>query len=296
MFQIITTSSYTIFSIDNNFSQQKLSELNESNKPVNLSYIYYGFHSLNSKIGEDYHVLDVANFSIKASVWMLTKNCFPNNRIINIKSFEFIRSSQNFLLFINFTLIFINYVLIFIFVSKRRNKKIKRKNYFQSILNKSRLDSSIKNLRYDDSENITYKETELATTQTNSSKQSKNKSTQTESVPQKSKHLGQPEMKNETSHLVCEGTNDFEKSTIIQIKYSVNFFANLKTAFMLFVVTIIMAIVYTPALLTSLGFISYNPIHWNIIYINNAANPIVYSFMNIKFRKKLQRQIKSILK
>lgn len=71
-------------------------------------------------------------------------------------------------------------------------------------------------------------------------------------------------------------------------RYSTVLLANLKTAFMLFVVTLIMAIVYTPPLLTSLHIIDYNPIHWNIIYINNAANPIVYSFLNYNFRKNLK--------
>ena len=69
--------------------------------------------------------------------------------------------------------------------------------------------------------------------------------------------------------------------------------SNMKTAFMLFVVTLIMAIVYTPALLTSLGYINYNPIHWNIIYLNNAANPLVYSFLNPNFRKSLKKRFKT---
>ena len=151
------------------------------------------------------------------------------------------------------------------------------------------------------SENITFRETELAMTEMkNSSPTTKNnKSTQTNSIRLKNQMLRLSLEKENSNRLVSdvsERTNDFENSSIIKVKYSENLFANLKTAFMLFVVTIIMAIVYTPALLTSLGFIDYNPIHWNIIYINNAANPIVYSFMNIKFRNKLQRQIKLIFK
>lgn len=91
----------------------------------------------------------------------------------------------------------------------------------------------------------------------------------------------------------CYALNNLENSNITQIKNNENLFANLKNAFMLFVVTIIMAIVYTPAILTSLGIIRYNPIHWNLIYINNAANPIVYSFMNKKFRMSLRKKLKS---
>lgn len=83
-----------------------------------------------------------------------------------------------------------------------------------------------------------------------------------------------------------------QSSVYAQARYTNALLANLKTAFMLFVVTLIMAIVYTPSLLTSLHIIDYNPIHWNIIYINNAANPIVYSFLNYNFRKNLKTTLK----
>lgn len=303
---------------DDNVSIYQLSSLSSYNSSIKIAEVYERVDSLDiNQYQKDYNSKELENFTIKASVWISTTNCFPNNRIISIKSFEFIRSSQNFLLFINFTLIFINYVLIFIFVSRRRNKKMKRKNYFQSILNESRLDKSIRQKSRqneslgnhhdfglklkESSENITFRETELAMTEMkNSSPTTKNnKSTQTNSIRLKNQMLRLSLEKENSNRLVSdvsERTNDFENSSIIKVKYSENLFANLKTAFMLFVVTIIMAIVYTPALLTSLGFIDYNPIHWNIIYINNAANPIVYSFMNIKFRNKLQHQIKLIFK
>jgi hypothetical protein len=64
--------------------------------------------------------------------------------------------------------------------------------------------------------------------------------------------------------------------------------ANIKTAFMLFIVTLIMAIVFTPALLISFGAIEYNPIYWNLFFISNAGNPIVYSFLNENFRNSLK--------
>lgn len=83
-----------------------------------------------------------------------------------------------------------------------------------------------------------------------------------------------------------------QSSVYAQVRYTNAILANLKTAFMLFVVTLIMAIVYTPSLLTSLHIIDYNPIHWNIIYINNAVNPIVYSFLNYNFRKNLKTTLK----
>ncbi len=79
-----------------------------------------------------------------------------------------------------------------------------------------------------------------------------------------------------------------EIKSIPGLNYASIILANMKTAFMLFVVTVIMAVVYTPALLTSLGYLPYNPIYWNIIYINNAINPLVYSFLNPNFRQSLR--------
>ena len=72
--------------------------------------------------------------------------------------------------------------------------------------------------------------------------------------------------------------------------------ANIKTAFMLFIVTVIMAIAFTPALLISFGVIKYDPIHWNLYFISNAANPIVYSFLNANFRNSLKTVLYSALR
>lgn len=98
-----------------------------------------------------------------------------------------------------------------------------------------------------------------------------------------------------SQHMIAETNHDQSPqidSVYSQVRYSTALLANLKTAFMLFVVTLIMAIVYTPSILTSVHIIEYNPIHWNIIYINNAVNPIVYSFLNPNFRKNLKDTFK----
>lgn len=79
---------------------------------------------------------DFGNESVK--VWMTTNRCFPNGHIISIRSFAMIRSFQNFLLFLNFTIIFFNYTLISLMVSRRRNLKMQRLNHFRNVLNESR--------------------------------------------------------------------------------------------------------------------------------------------------------------
>jgi hypothetical protein len=87
------------------------------------------------------------------------------------------------------------------------------------------------------------------------------------------------------SELITNETSKIETPAIEKSILSKTVIASLKTAFMLFVATFIMILVYTPAILTSFEIISYNAYYWNILYINNASNPLVYSFLNSKFRK-----------
>lgn len=282
-------------------------------------------------------------------VWMATNHCFPNDKIISIDFFPYIRLFQNFIVVGCFAVIFILYAFICIFVSRRRQLKVNRANYYKDILfrskqnangfkselpmsnsnsliglsdltkksaeqngkNKSKLivfDKTNKQPLLHSNE-VTTEHDEFKTVHKTISNDSilndtlalpnqnenenNDKSTQTVSSSiakmkynqslKKTKPI-QPKIKiNDHGHeTVFDNTN-------YNVSYSNTLLANLKTAFMLFVVTIVMAIVYTPALLTSLGYLSYNPLHWNIIYINNAANPLVYSFLNSNFRKSLKK-------
>ena len=63
---------------------------------------------------------------------------------------------------------------------------------------------------------------------------------------------------------------------------------NLKTALMLFVVTLVFVVTYMPAfIMVLLG--EPNRIVHNFYFANNVANPIIYSFMNQNFRDDLNR-------
>lgn len=92
---------------------------------------------------------------------------------------------------------------------------------------------------------------------------------------------------------VNESENHTEvlKSLSLKSSYSKAIIANLKTSLMLFIVTIIMILVYSPSLLISFQIIEYNVFLWNLVYINNASNPIVYSFFNPRFRNALKSYI-----
>jgi len=67
--------------------------------------------------------------------------------------------------------------------------------------------------------------------------------------------------------------------------------ANLKTAAMLFVVTVVFVVTFLPAFLMTVQFIPYNMIIFYMYFANNVANPIIYSFMNHNFRGQLKRMI-----
>lgn len=79
---------------------------------------------------------------------------------------------------------------------------------------------------------------------------------------------------------------DKRKSTV---KRDRNAIANLKTALMLFVVTVVFIVTYFPACLMALDAIDYSAIIFYLYFANNAANPIIYSFMNKNFRDDLKR-------
>lgn len=67
--------------------------------------------------------------------------------------------------------------------------------------------------------------------------------------------------------------------------------ANIKTAAMLFVVTVVFVVTFLPAFLMTVQLIPYSMIVFYMYFANNVANPIIYSFMNHNFRGQLKRMI-----
>ena len=271
------------------------------------------------------------------SFWMITNNCFPNNKLLSISYFAYIRTAQHLLLVVNFLIIFIMYLLILVFVSKRRNNKMKEINYFRTIIlnskrsvNRKRVPKSpgclakclgsdfakenksdMNFFSKDDDMELNYHQNMLASQP--GTHDEKHADLGGESISETNNYLDikqhsqlrsnfktiTEEITEEVSQfheIVVKGPHKKSIASIRLLKQKDNLIANLKTAFMLFVVTLIMLIVYTPAVLTSIGFIAYNPIHWNIIYINNASNPLIYSFLNVKFRKILKIKLRKFFR
>ena len=65
--------------------------------------------------------------------------------------------------------------------------------------------------------------------------------------------------------------------------------ANLRTAFMLFVVTVAFVVSYSPAFLMALQILTYNMIVFYMYFANNVVNPVIYAFMNKNFRDDLKK-------
>lgn len=68
-----------------------------------------------------------------------------------------------------------------------------------------------------------------------------------------------------------------------------NRIANLKTAAMLFVVTVVFIVTFLPAFLMALRLIPNNNIIFYMYFANNVANPVIYAFMNKNFRDDLHK-------
>ena len=63
--------------------------------------------------------------------------------------------------------------------------------------------------------------------------------------------------------------------------------ANLKTAAILFVVAVVFFVAFTPGVLMALGILPNNVVVFYLYFANNAANPVIYGFMNPIFRRDL---------
>lgn len=68
-----------------------------------------------------------------------------------------------------------------------------------------------------------------------------------------------------------------------------NRLANLKTAAMLFVVTVTFVVTFLPAFLMAMSIVPHNMVVFYLYFANNVANPVIYSFMNKNFRQDLKK-------
>ncbi|XP_074646160.1 uncharacterized protein LOC141902370 isoform X2 [Tubulanus polymorphus] len=67
---------------------------------------------------------------------------------------------------------------------------------------------------------------------------------------------------------------------------------HIKTAKMLFLVTLVFVLSWVPPNLINLKLVPYSSLVFSLFYVNNVANPIIYSFLNKRFRDDIKRLFK----
>uniref|UniRef100_A0A2C9LL03 G-protein coupled receptors family 1 profile domain-containing protein n=1 Tax=Biomphalaria glabrata TaxID=6526 RepID=A0A2C9LL03_BIOGL len=90
-------------------------------------------------------------------------------------------------------------------------------------------------------------------------------------------------------HVTTDGqTNSIKRKRPSTVRDR-NLMANIKTAFMLFIVTLVFIVAFLPALLMANELIPLNLIVFYSYFIYNVANPFIYAFMNQTFREDLTK-------
>lgn len=75
------------------------------------------------------------------------------------------------------------------------------------------------------------------------------------------------------------------------------FYANIRTAIMLFIVTVVFLLAFLPSWLMAHGILGYNMVVFYMYFIYNVMNPVIYAFMNNSFRddvRSLYRRVFSV--
>ena len=67
-----------------------------------------------------------------------------------------------------------------------------------------------------------------------------------------------------------------------------NRLANIRTAAMLFVVNVVFILAFLPSWLMAHRLIDFNMVVFYMYFVYNVANPVIYAFMNVAFRKELK--------
>ncbi|XP_067658785.1 cholecystokinin receptor type A-like [Haliotis asinina] len=82
-----------------------------------------------------------------------------------------------------------------------------------------------------------------------------------------------------------------DKDGCIKEKY---WLANIRTALMLFVVTLAFILAFLPSWLMAHRVVTFNPIVFYLYFAYNVSNPIIYAFMNPAFRRELKDLISCV--
>lgn len=179
--------------------------------------------------------------------------CLPNEYYISAKGKNAFQKFYASLFLVSFILVVILYSLVFRSLVIRRARKAKKTFVTESVQHT----------------NVNLLTTNACTVAT--------KSTMTENFELASCNV-QPESNRENKRM--------KRSKSLKNKHR---FANVKTAGILFIVTIVFILAFLPAWLMAMRAIKGNIIVFYMHFSYNFANPIIYAFFNQNFRKDIRR-------
>lgn len=211
--------------------------------------------------GQQQQALMVANYGI----------CAPNDLLLSEDFCWYFQKVYNGLYLVCFVTVVVLYTLIYRSVLERRNRRLKQKRKLQSIV------ASLGKHR--NGESTVMQEMVMMTFETK------------EPIHHHHHH------QQSTRDTICRdqqaptNNSSMGSKTGRRKSWSLdsNWMANLKTAAMLFVVTVVFIMTYLPAFMMTLYVLPYNVIIFYMYFANNVANPFIYSFMNTNFRDDLRQ-------
>lgn len=217
--------------------------------------------------------------------YIYTGHCQPNQILFSDnfrRTYQTIYSSSFLLCFF---VVFVLYILIYRSVLVRRSRRFQARSKTKMTLtqevslteNQSMLnDSPDKSIALADINNGAVDRTRP------SSSSSKPQPTQSQHLLERQtrQHVEAEELQHEASQRGAQLNNG-----CLRDKY---FLANIRTAIMLFVVSVAFVIAYLPSWLMAFKVIRFNVIVFYVYFSNHIVNPIIYAFMNPAFRRSLK--------
>ncbi|WAR15818.1 OPSD2-like protein, partial [Mya arenaria] len=250
--------------------------------------------------------IDTVNGTIDINEFVYTGFCYPNEVIF---STGFRRAYQKFyasLFLIAFITVFILYALIYQSIMSRRSRRLKTSlNQRCTIGRRSTLLTSICSRNANTPETICMVEKKV----TLDNQQQEDCNTDTDNG--KGFALKKTDLKTVNKHQEYLCCTNGEKTPLTDMPDSIKVtasnmqrkdtrksvrekhrIANIKTAGILFIVTIVFIIAFLPAWLMATKLIPPNMIVFYSYFIYNVANPVIYAFFNQTFQKEMKLVLK----
>jgi len=189
--------------------------------------------------------------------------CYPTDDVFSANFIWYFQKVYNGLYLVCFVAVVVLYILIYRSVHERRRRHQRQKNRSMSVI--------------------------LTQSQRHRSSAPCTRSVVTVAETSEAGEL--QDLATESSRTVATAASTIVTDSRLQAVRKQNRVANLKTAAMLFVVTVVFVVTFLPAFLMTVQMLPYSIIIFYMYFANNVANPIIYSFMNNNFRGHLKQMI-----